>query len=111
MNVETLNLTPSRGATTAYVARPHTEVDAGVILIQEYWGINDHIRDLARRYANEGYLCLAPDLYRGKLAKNSHEASQLMQALSTEDGMEIIRQTIAEARSRYQVQKLGITGY
>jgi len=82
MNVETLNLTTSRGATTAYVARPHTEVDAGVILIQEYWGINDHIRDLAGRYANEGYLCVAPDLYRGRVAADVAEASALMQALA-----------------------------
>src|SRR6185503_20674798 len=106
MNVETLNLTTSNGATTAYVARAHTEVDAAVILIQEYWGINDHIRDLAGRYAKEGYLCLAPDLYRGKLAKNPQEASQFMQALPIEDGMEIIRQTIAAANAKYKVQKL-----
>ena len=51
MNVETLNLTTSRGATTAYVARPHEDVTAAIILIQEWWGINDHIRDIAGRYA------------------------------------------------------------
>ena len=111
MRTETLDLNISRGATTAYVARPETDSAAAVILIQEYWGINDHIRDLAGRYANEGYLCLAPDLYRGKLAKNPQEASQFMQALSTEEGMEIIRQTIAVANAKYKVQKLGITGY
>ena len=49
MNVETLNLATSRGPTTAYVSRPHPEPMAGVILIQEWWGINDHIRDLAGR--------------------------------------------------------------
>jgi carboxymethylenebutenolidase len=111
MKTETLDLNTSRGATTVYVARPEQDSAAAVILIQEYWGINDHIRDIAGRYANEGYLCLAPDLYRGKLAKNPQEASQFMQALSTEEGMEIIRQTIAEAKAKYNVQKLGITGY
>jgi len=111
MKTETLNLNTSSGATTAYVALPEINPAAAVILIQEYWGINDHIRNIAGRYANEGYLCLAPDLYRGKLAKNAQEASQFMQALSTEDGMAIIRQTIAEAKSKYKVQKLGITGY
>ncbi len=111
MKTETLNLNASHGATTAHVARPETDSAAAVILIQEYWGINDHIRDLAGRYANEGYLCLAPDLYRGKLAKNPQEASQFMQALAIEDGMEIIRQTIAAAKAKYNVQKLGITGY
>jgi carboxymethylenebutenolidase len=111
MKTETLDLSTSRGGTTAHVARPEKDSAAAVILIQEYWGINDHIRDLAGRYASEGYLCLAPDLYRGKLAKNSQEASQFMQALSTEEGMEIIRQTIVEAKAKYNVQKLGITGY
>jgi carboxymethylenebutenolidase len=111
MKTETLDLNTSRGATTAYVARPEQDSAAAVILIQEYWGINDHIRDLAGRYANEGYLCLAPDLFRGKLAKNPQEASQFMQALSTEEGIEIIRETITEAKAKYNVQKLGITGY
>jgi carboxymethylenebutenolidase len=111
MEIETLELNTSRGATTAYVAHSEQDSAAAVILIQEYWGINDHIRDIAGRYANEGYLCIAPDLYRGKLAKNPQEASQFMKALSTEDGMEIIRQTIAEAKAKYNAQKLGITGY
>ena len=53
MNAETLNLATSGGATTAYVARPHTEVDAGIVLIQEWWGINNHICDIAGRYANK----------------------------------------------------------
>ncbi len=111
MKTETVNINASRGATTAYVARPEQECSAAVILIQEYWGINDHIRDIAGRYANEGYVCLAPDLYRGKLAKNSQEASQFMQALAIEDGMDMIRATIAEAKAKYRAQKLGITGY
>jgi carboxymethylenebutenolidase len=111
MKTETLDLNTSRGATTAHVARPEKDSAAAVILIQEWWGINDHIRDIAGRYANEGYLCLAPDLYRGKLAKNTEEAGQLMQALAIEDGMETIRQTITTAKAKYNVQKLGINGY
>src|SRR5882672_11395739 len=105
MKTETLNLNASHGATTAHVARPEKDSAAAVILIQEYWGINDHIRDIAGRYAKEGYLCLAPDLYRGKLAKNTGEASQLMQALAVEDGMEMIRETIAAGGAKYHVQK------
>jgi len=111
MNVETLNLTTSNGATSAYVARPQTEVDAGVILIQEWWGINDHIRDLAGRYANEGYLCVAPDLYRGRLAADPAEASALMNALAIEDGLETIRKAIDAATEAYSVKRFAITGY
>jgi len=111
MNVETLNLSTSRGATTAYVARPHTEVDAGVILIQEWWGINDHIRDIAGRYANEGYLCVAPDLYRGRLATDTAEASALMNALEIEDGIETIRKAIDVAMETYGVKHFAVSGY
>lgn len=111
MKTETLNLNTSRGATTAHVARPDNDTTAAVILIHEWWGINDHIRDIAGRYAKEGYLCIAPDLYRGEVAKDTEEASKLMQGLAIEDGLETIRQTIAEAKRAYNVQKLGITGY
>jgi carboxymethylenebutenolidase len=111
MKTETLDLNTSYGATTAHVAHPEKDSAAAVILIQEWWGINDHIRDIAGRYANEGYLCLAPDLYRGKLAKNAEEAGQMMQALAIADGVETIRETIATAKTKYNLQKFGITGY
>jgi carboxymethylenebutenolidase len=111
MKVESLNLNTSRGAATAYVARPETKSDAAVILIQEYWGINDHVRDLAGRYAKEGFLCIAPDLYRGKVAKDTAEAGALMQALEIDDGIEIIRKAINAAGETYQVKRFAITGY
>ena len=111
MKTETLNLNASSGATTAYVALPEQDSAAAVILIQEYWGINDHIRDIAGRYANEGFVCIAPDLFGGKLAKDSNEAAKFMQDLPIAEGMEIIRQALAETKQRYNVQKVGITGY
>ena len=111
MNAESLNLSTSRGATTAYVTRPQGEFHAAVILIQEWWGINQHIRDIAGRYANEGYLCVAPDLYRGRVAKDAEEASALMNALAIEDGIETIRKAMDAAESTYNVKEFAITGY
>src|ERR1700693_3113945 len=111
MNVESLNLSTSRGATTAYVTRPHTDANAAVILIHEWWGINDHIRDLAGRYAQQGYLCVAPDLYRGQVAADTEEAAALMQALAIEDGMETIRQAMDAAEATYGIKRFAITGY
>src|SRR6266508_1340125 len=49
-----------------------------VIVIQEWWGLNDWVKDQARALAREGYLALAPDLYRGKVATKQEEAHQLM---------------------------------
>lgn len=111
MNTQFLDVSTSRGATTAYVAQPEGPAEAGVILIQEWWGINDHIRDIAGRYANEGYLCLAPDLYRGKIARNPDEASKFMHALQIEDGRETIRNAMNAAKQTYQLDQFVITGY
>jgi len=111
MKTETLNLNPEFGPTTAYVARPDTEPSTAVVLIQEYWGINDHIRDLAGRYADEGFLCVAPDLFRGRVAKDPKEASKLMQDLALEDGLATIRAAIDAVRQNYAIQTIFITGY
>lgn len=111
MNVESLNLSTSFGATTAYVARPHGDINAGVLLIQEWWGINEHIRDLAGRFANEGYLCVAPDLYRGRLAADKDEAAAMMQALRIEDGLETIRKAVDVATETYKVESFAIIGF
>ena len=111
MKTETLKLHTSRGVTTAQVARPESDAAACVVLIHEWWGINDHIRDIAGRYAQEGYVCIAPDLYRGVVATNTDEAAKLMQGLAIADGVETIGATIAAVKSSYNVRKFGITGY
>ena len=111
MKTESLDLATSRGATTAHVANPESNTTAAIILIQEWWGINDHIRDIASRYAAEGFVCVAPDLYRGKLAKNTEEASAMMHSLKIEDGMETIKAALAEAKAKYNVTQVAITGY
>ena len=111
MKTETINLSPARGGTTAHVARPNEETTGAIILIHEWWGINDHIRDLARRYANEGFVCVAPDLFRGAVAKNKEDAAALMQGLEIADGIETIRAAIAETKTQYKVEQLGINGF
>lgn len=113
MNTETLSFETPNGATTAYVAlSAETRTKkAAVILIQEWWGINDHIRDIANRYASEGYTCIAPDLYCGKTTTAQQEASKLMHELALDDGIDIINRAIEESRDRYGLEKFAITGY
>ncbi len=111
MKTETLNLSASKGATTAVVARPEKETTAAVLLIHEWWGITDHVRDVAGRYASEGFLCIAPDLFRGKTTTDSQKAAKLMHELDTVDGMETIRQAVMEATRTYKVQQIAITGF
>lgn len=113
MKTETLNFDTANGETTAYVAMPDDRNDntKAVILIQEWWGLNDHIKDIAGRYADEGFIAIAPDLYRGTVAANPDEASKLMNDLAIEDGIDTIKNTIEKARETYGNSHFGITGY
>lgn len=114
MKTDTLQFDTANGATTAYVAEPETAGNETptVILIQEWWGVNDHIKDIASRYAAEGFRAVAPDLYRGKLAKNPSEAKALMDALEIEDGIDTIKNAVAKVRETVgTTRKFGISGY
>jgi carboxymethylenebutenolidase len=61
-----------------------------VVLIQEWWGVNDHIKSILSRLAADGFLALAPDLYHGKITKDPEEAGKLMTALDHEQALEEI---------------------
>lgn len=58
-----------------------------VVVIHEWWGLNDHIRDVARRLASEGFDALAPDLYDGKTTRDAGEAGALMSSLDTDQAV------------------------
>lgn len=111
MSERTLSFSTANGDTTAYVAMPENDQKKAVILIQEWWGLNDHIKDVANRYAAEGFIAIAPDLYRGKVATNSDDASKMMHDLSTEDGIDTIKNTIAAASGELGISHFGISGY
>jgi carboxymethylenebutenolidase len=64
-----------------YLAKPVSGSGPGLVLIQEWWGLDDHIADLADRLAAEGFVTLAPDLYGGRVAHDSDEAGRFMSEL------------------------------
>ncbi len=70
------------GACEGYLAVPETPNGSAIIVIQEWWGLVGHIRDLADRFAAAGYLALAPDLYHGVQAAEPDEAGKLMMGLA-----------------------------
>jgi carboxymethylenebutenolidase len=111
MGSETLSFETSNGATSAYVATPENPSQKAVIVLQEWWGLNDHIKDIASRYAAEGFIAIAPDLYRGKVATNSDDASKMMHALDIEDGLDTIKNSVEAAREKYSLSHFGITGF
>lgn len=57
----------------------------GVIVIQEWWGLVDHIKDVCERFAEEGFVAVAPDLFHGKTTKSPDEAGKLMMALRIDE--------------------------
>ena len=66
------------GLAVGFLAKPKKEgIYPAVVMIHEWWGLNDNIKEMARSLAAEGYVVLAVDLYKGKVGKNSTEAGQL----------------------------------
>jgi carboxymethylenebutenolidase len=72
------------GEAYGYLATPPAGSGAGVIVIQEWWGLTDHIVDIADRLAAEGFVALAPDLFGGRTTHDSGEAGELMSQLPAE---------------------------
>lgn len=75
--IETSTVTFNNGQTTGYLARPSdASKHPSIIILQEWWGINDDIKDIAERYARQGFAALAPDIYHGKVFTVADEARQ-----------------------------------
>ena len=80
-----------REKASAYEARPSGAGSyPGIIVVQEWWGLNEHMKDIARRLAGEGFVALAPDLYRGKVTADRNEAASWMAALDREEALAIL---------------------
>jgi carboxymethylenebutenolidase len=82
------------GQTEGYLAIPEQGTGPGVVVIQEWWGLVDHIKDVCDRFAAAGFVALAPDMYHGKIAKSPDEAGKLMMALRIDELEKDLRGTI-----------------
>lgn len=82
---------PSAGGEAhGYLALPETGSGKALIVIQEWWGLVDHIKDVTDRFAAQGFVALAPDLYGGRVAHDGEEAGRLMKELPEEKGAELL---------------------
>lgn len=111
--LETASLTTPSGKTvSAALAVPATTPAPTVILIHEWWGLNDQIKAVAAELANQGYVGLAVDLYDGKMATDPGTAQNLMQAVDPAAATETLVAWAgwlkADARS---TGKLGTVGW
>jgi carboxymethylenebutenolidase len=90
---------PANGRTgSGYLARAAGDAP-GIIVIQEWWGLNDHIKEVADRFAAAGFTALAPDLFHGVVTKEPDEAGKLMMALQIEEAAQDLRGAIRHLRT------------
>jgi carboxymethylenebutenolidase len=109
---------PGDGMTmTGYVARPSDKgPHPGMIVIQEWWGLNEHIKDISRRFARAGYVAIAPDLYSRlghPVTADPNEAGKLMQALQQADALKDLLATVGYLKTLEGVDSghLGVIGF
>ena len=103
---------PDGKTLNGYLAEPKAGKNApGVVVIQEWWGLNDQIRGVADKLAGAGYRALVPDLYRGKSALEAKEAEHLMNGLNFADAAgQDVRGAVQYLKSTGS-KKAGVTGF
>ena len=113
---------PSDGATIrGFLARPASSEPKGearpaVVILHEWWGLNDHMKDLARRFAGAGYVALVPDLYSrigSKVTADGAEAAKLMDAVSSQAVLRDLNaaSTFLKTQPFVDPLRLGIVGF
>lgn len=105
---------PSNGGTAhGYLAVPESGSGPGLIVVQEWWGLDDHMVDVSNRFAREGFVALAPDLYGGRVAHNEEEATTLAGQLSPEQAVKELAGAVDYLLAQPSVtsDKVGVVGF
>lgn len=105
---------PSNGhGASGYLAVPEGGSGPGLVVIQEWWGLVPHITDVCDRFAAEGFVALAPDLFGGETTTEPDEAGKFMMALNVQRAAQDLRGATSFLRGHEAVtgDKVGITGF
>ena len=96
-----------------YLATPPSGSGPGVVVIQEWWGLVDHVKSVADRLAGAGFAALAPDFYDGRTTASPDEAGKLMMALDIAGAEKKLRGAIDYLLSRGEVRggRVGTVGF
>jgi carboxymethylenebutenolidase len=110
---ENVEFTSNGGNTTGYLAVPKSGNGPGVVVLQEWWGLVNHIKDVCDRFAEQGFVALAPDLYHGRVAKSPDEAGKMMMALRIDEAEKDLKGAVdfLEAHPSRSGEKVGIIGF
>ncbi|HMJ77958.1 MAG TPA: dienelactone hydrolase family protein, partial [Iamia sp.] len=96
---------------SGYLAKPAAGAGLGLLVIQEWWGLVPHIKDVCDRFAAEGFVALAPDLYRGVTTTEPDEAGKLLMALNLQQAAKDMSGAVDEVASRAGSDRVGVTGF
>src|SRR5881394_2954341 len=103
---------PDGKTVKGYLAEPAAGAKApGMVVVQEWWGLNDQIRGVADKLAKAGYRALVPDLYRGKTAVDAKEANHLMTGLNFGDAAGQDIRGAVQYLKKSGSPKVGVTGF
>ena len=103
---------PDGKSVNGYLAEPAAAAKApGLVVIQEWWGLNDQIKGVADKLAQAGYRALVPDLYRGKTAVDAKEANHLMTGLNFADAAGQDIRGAVQYLKKTGSPKVGVTGF
>ncbi len=100
------------GEVNGFLAKPaESGKYPAVVMIHEWWGLNDNIKEMAQKLASQGYIVLAVDLYNNKVGTTSEEARQLMTSFDVDEGIENMNSAIRFLKSEYSADKIGSIGW
>jgi carboxymethylenebutenolidase len=111
---ETISYKSGNETVSAYLALPDgSGKHPAVIVIHEWWGLNDWVKEETQKLAGEGYVALAVDLYRGKMAASPEEAHELMRGLPPDRGLRDLQAAFAYLAARPDVNaaRIGSIGW
>ena len=105
---EMVEFTSNGGTCTGYLAGTS---GPGVVVIQEWWGLNDHIKDIADRFAAEGFVALAPDLYHGEITTEPDAAGKLLMSMNLTTAGKDLSGAVDYLQALTRHTKVGVTGF
>jgi len=100
------------GDTSGYLAKPVISGNyPGIVMIHEWWGLNDNIKKMADKLASHGFIVLAVDLYDGNVATTSDQARQLSASYDSEIGIQNMNSATTFIGENYSSEKIGSIGW
>jgi len=98
--------------TKGYLAKPSVQGEfPAIIMIHEWWGLNDNIKEMAEKLASHGYIVLAVDLYNNKVGTTSEEARKLINSFDSESGINNMNSAISYLKTEYSTEDIGSIGW